>query len=145
MCNGPYKIIVCAGPPGKTTDLEVALTETTTKHTSDGGVVTETTKDIYGYYLAEELDALKPLLPFSAGKPEALLEYLAENSRFPVFPNVFTALRNYLTLPITVASDERRFSKLKLIQTYLRSTMSQDRLNDMAVLSIDSDIARTID
>ena len=92
---------VCGGPWKHTPDHEAALTETTTKHTSDGGVVTETTKDIHGYYLAEELEALKPLLPFSAVKPEALLEYLAENSRFSVFPNVFSALRIYLTPPIT--------------------------------------------
>jgi hypothetical protein len=30
---------------------------------------------------------------------------------------------------VTVASAERNFSKLKLLKKYLRSTMSQDRLN----------------
>jgi len=32
----------------------------------------------------------------------------------------------FLTLAVTVASAERSFSKLKLIKTYLRSTMAQD-------------------
>lgn len=43
----------------------------------------------------------------------------------------------FLTLPVTVASAERSFSKLKLIKTYLRSTMSQFRLAALAVLSIE--------
>jgi hypothetical protein len=45
---------------------------------------------------------------------------------------------NYLlgTIPITVASTERSFLKLKLIKSYLRSTMLQDRLNRLTILII---------
>ena len=78
-------------------------------------------------------------------KPYALFEHLIENNRFTTFPNVFIALRIYLTMPITVASGERSFSKLKLIKTYLRSTVSQERLNSLSVLSIESEIAKAID
>lgn len=53
-----------------------------------------------------------------------------------VFPNVSIVLRIVLTIPVTVASDERSFSKLKLIKTYLRATMKHDRLNGLAMLSI---------
>ena len=35
--------------------------------------------------------------------------------------------KNIDTIPITVASTERSFSKLKLIKSYLRSTMSQKK------------------
>ena len=48
-------------------------------------------------------------------------------------------------MPITVASGERSFSKLKLIKTYLRSTVSQERLNSLSMLSIESEIAKAID
>ena len=40
-------------------------------------------------------------------------------------------------MPVTVASAERSFSKLKLLKNYLRSTMSQERLNGLATLCIE--------
>jgi hypothetical protein len=48
-------------------------------------------------------------------------------------------------VPVTVASAERSFSKLKLIKTYLRSSMSQERLNGLATLSIEKDMLADID
>ena len=42
-------------------------------------------------------------------------------------------------MPVTVASAERSFSKLKLLKSYLRSTMSQERLNGLAMISIEND------
>ena len=62
-----------------------------------------------------------------------------------ILPNVSVALRILLTIPVTVASGERSFSKLKLIKTYLRSTMAQDRLVGLAMLSIESDVASSLD
>lgn len=53
------------------------------------------------------------------------------------FPTTVTTLRILLTLPVTVASGERSFSKLKLIKDYLRSQMTQDRLVNLAVISIE--------
>ena len=49
------------------------------------------------------------------------------------------------SLPVTVASAERSFSKLKLIKNYLRSNMGQERLVDLAILGIESDLAKSID
>lgn len=54
------------------------------------------------------------------------------------FSEVITACLLYLTLPVTVASAERSFSKLKIIKTYLRSTMCQVRLSSLGILSIES-------
>uniref|UniRef100_A0A8C3S7H5 TTF-type domain-containing protein n=1 Tax=Chelydra serpentina TaxID=8475 RepID=A0A8C3S7H5_CHESE len=62
-----------------------------------------------------------------------------------LFPNVFVALRILLTLPVTVASGERSFSKLKLIKTHLRSTMTQERLVGLATISTEHDLAQTVD
>ena len=38
---------------------------------------------------------------------------------------------------MTVATAERSFSKLKLIKIYLRSKISQERLDNLAILSIE--------
>jgi hypothetical protein len=48
-------------------------------------------------------------------------------------------------MPVTVASAERSFSKLKLLKNYLRSTMSQERLNGLATLSIEKRFLDEID
>jgi len=50
-----------------------------------------------------------------------------------------------LTLPVTIASSKRSFSKLKLIKNYLRSCISQERLSGIAMMSIENDISYEID
>ena len=60
------------------------------------------------------------------------------------FLNTCIAYRILLTIPVTVAFVERRFSKLKLIKSYLRSTMSQKKFSRLAILSIEErDVRRT--
>ena len=44
-----------------------------------------------------------------------------------------------------MATTERSFSKLKLVKTYLRSIMQDDRLSGLAVLSIENAEARKLD
>jgi hypothetical protein len=48
-------------------------------------------------------------------------------------------------MPMTVASAERSFLKLKLLKNYLRSTMSQERLNGLATLCIEKQLLDEID
>ncbi|XP_057514940.1 uncharacterized protein LOC130796584 [Actinidia eriantha] len=61
------------------------------------------------------------------------------------YPNSWIAYRILLTIPVTVASGERSFSKLKMIKNYLRSTMSHERLNGLEMLSIENDFAGKLD
>ncbi|XP_025406286.1 zinc finger MYM-type protein 1-like [Sipha flava] len=61
------------------------------------------------------------------------------------FPEVCTALLLFLTIPVTSASAERSFSKLKIIKGYLRSTMMQDRLSGLALISIEQETVREVD
>ena len=56
-------------------------------------------------------------------------------------PQVITALLLFLTLPVTVASAERSFSKLKIIKNYLRNTIGKECLSDLAILSIEAKAA----
>ena len=44
-----------------------------------------------------------------------------------------------------MASAERSFSKLKLINAYLRSKMPQSRLTNLAILSIENGEANAVD
>jgi hypothetical protein len=52
------------------------------------------------------------------------------------YSNVSIVYRILFTMSVTVASAERSFSKLKLLKNYLRLTMTQDRLNGLAILCI---------
>jgi len=61
------------------------------------------------------------------------------------YPNVAIAYIVLLTMHVIVASAERRFSKLKLIKPYMRSTMSQASLNSLETLSMENDMLESID
>jgi hypothetical protein len=61
------------------------------------------------------------------------------------FPDLCTAFLLLLTLPVTVAASQCSFSKLKLIKNYLRSSMGQTLLSDLAIISIERDCAIKLD
>ena len=90
----------------------------------------------------EELLALMNLVKPNTS-PAEVLEFIAKNDFFT--PNTAVASRILLTLPVTVASGERSFSKLKRIKTYLRSTIGQERLSGLALIAIENEIAKEID
>ena len=48
-----------------------------------------------------------------------------------MFSEVDKLVRIYLTIPVTTATGERSLSAVRCIKTYLRSTMSQQRLNNI--------------
>lgn len=56
------------------------------------------------------------------------------------FKDLKTVYKIALTLPVTTASVERAFSKLSLVKTKIRSTMSQDRLEALVLASVEKDI-----
>ena len=48
-------------------------------------------------------------------------------------------------MPATNASSERSFSAIRRLKSYLRSTMTQERLNHLMMLHIHKDITDSID
>ncbi len=74
--------------------------------------------------------------------PRDMLDY--KEQLLDLYGNRSIALRLLLTLPITVASGERSFSALKLIKTYLRSTVNQERLSALALISTERNIRRSL-
>lgn len=51
----------------------------------------------------------------------------------------------FLRYVLDMSTAERSFSKLKLLKTYLRNFMQQDRLSGLAILSVENAAARKID
>ena len=55
------------------------------------------------------------------------------------YSDVCAAYMMYMTVPVTVAAAERSFSKLKLIKNFFQRSMSQKRLNGLALLSMEKE------
>jgi hypothetical protein len=89
-----------------------------------------------------ELKVLRSSLPEELMSAVEILHFVKAAD---CYPNVSIAYRVLLTIPVTVASAERSFSKLKLLRNYLRSTISQERLNGLATCTIEKDILDDID
>ena len=53
-----------------------------------------------------------------------------------MFSEVHKLLKIFYTIPVTTSTAERSFSALRRLKTYLRSTMSQPRLNNLMLLYI---------
>ena len=66
-------------------------------------------------------------------KPYDLLDFIVKHELVESVPNIVILLRIFLTIAVSVASCERSFSKLKLIKTHLRSTMTTSRLTNLAI------------
>ena len=60
------------------------------------------------------------------------------------FPTLKKLLQISLTISVSTAQCERSFSALKRIKTYLRTTMVEQRLTDIALLSIERDLSCSI-
>ena len=66
-------------------------------------------------------------------------------SNLTMFSEVHVLLCLYLTMPVTTATPERTFSVLKRVKTYLRSTMTQQRLNNAMLLHIHKEATDELD
>uniref|UniRef100_A0A8I6YXU0 HAT C-terminal dimerisation domain-containing protein n=1 Tax=Hordeum vulgare subsp. vulgare TaxID=112509 RepID=A0A8I6YXU0_HORVV len=73
-----------------------------------------------------------------------LVDILEILMKRPFYPNAVIAYRILLTIPVTVATAEMSFSKLKLLKSYLRSSMTQERLNDLATVALENDVLKKI-
>ena len=98
--------------------------------------------DIDGLDLFSKLKVLKEILQIKEYTPINILNYI---KMLDSFPNTCIAYRILLIIPITIASTERSVSKLKLIKSYLRSTMSQEKLSSLAILSIENEMLEELE
>ena len=102
------------------------------------------------YELACEIESLKFQAcileeDLKTATPLEILQGMHDFGLIESYPNVSIAIRLFLTLPVTIASCERSFSKVKIINNFLRSTIVQKRLSKHAIISIEYNMAKDID
>nr|GEV24683.1 dimer_Tnp_hAT domain-containing protein [Tanacetum cinerariifolium] len=74
----------------------------------------------------------------------ALCRGLQKTKKSEMYPLIDKLIRLILTLSVSTATSERAFSKMKLVKTRLRSTMSDDFLKSSMILSIEREIVGTL-
>ena len=77
--------------------------------------------------------------------PVQLLQALERHGIKTTFPNVYVALKLFLTLPVSNCEGERLFSVLKQVNNELRTTMSQTRLSALSLLAIEHELVSALD
>jgi len=104
--------------------------------------------DVDGVRLVDEIQDCRILVIRRVGvdvTPLGMLKFIVSFDGNYVFSNLKVGLQILLTVSISVAGCKRSFSKMKLIMTYLRSTMTEGRLTNLAILSIERETVEQVD
>lgn len=73
-----------------------------------------------------------------------LQTFLYEKDLTNIYPNIEIILRIFTCTAVTNCSAERSFSCLKRVKNYLRSTMTKQKMNSLAILNIENQITRQL-
>jgi hypothetical protein len=93
-----------------------------------------------------EFDFFRELIPQAKCLNDFVIKYKNLNQESKkLFPNLRNILKLLLVIPATSATAERSFSMLRRIKTYLRSTMTQERLNHVCIINTYPEIVDEID
>lgn len=74
-----------------------------------------------------------------------MYKYIKTKELECMFPNLEIVMRMYLSTAVSNCSGERAFSVLKRVKSYLRSTMKEERLNALAIFSIEAELVEKLD
>ena len=93
------------------------------------------------------IDAIHVALPNvkKVTSTRTISEAMCTYANRQMLTEVHKLLRLYFTIPITSSTSEQSFSALKQLLTYLRSTMTEKRLNNCFLLHVHKDITDAID
>ena len=75
---------------------------------------------------------------------QGILQFFKNQRLDHAYPNVSILYKILGTLTVSSATIERSFSKLKIIKSYLRSTMGEERLYGLSIISIKRALATNI-
>ena len=92
--------------------------------------------ELSSIYLADEFKSLSGAV--------SLLEFIIHNNIEKTFSESSKLLKLVLTIPMTSAEAERCFSTLKRIKTFLRNSMTEERLSALAMISIERNLIMDI-
>ncbi|XP_039297829.1 uncharacterized protein LOC120354552 [Nilaparvata lugens] len=81
---------------------------------------------------------------FQKKSPVDLLQFLKREGLDSSFKEVFRLANLTCTIPATTASVERSFSALKRIHTYKRSSQTEERLSNLALMSIEKGLLESL-
>lgn len=95
-------------------------------------------QEIYSHDIEEEF------VKFSDFISKEKLKMIKSSGIGHISPNVETALRIMLSIPISNCSTERSFSMLKRIINRLRSSISDNNLSGLSLLTIQNDFTQKI-
>lgn len=112
------------------------------KETDDSSSESEDGKKSFSVYYS---NAPHGTVAASSSSLHALAGILRDSALQKAYPAVCLLLRLCMTLPVTSVASERTFSKMKLIKSRGRSTMSDSRLCHLLLLSIESEDPQSID
>jgi hypothetical protein len=71
---------------------------------------------------------------------KAMLKYMWDGDFNKVYPDLYTLVKICATVPITSSQCERTHSKVALVKSAIRSSMSDERLEHLVLLNVEQDI-----
>ena len=89
--------------------------------------------------LSAEIQQWKMKWSQSESKPSTISAAIKQCDEI-FFQNIYTILKICATFPVTSCECERSISVLRLLKTYLRSTMGQERMTSLALMYIHRDM-----
>lgn len=76
---------------------------------------------------------------------QCILEYFTTDDRMAKYENIHKLYKFVATLPSTQVKCERDFSKMKIVKSRLRSSLSDESLEHLMIISTESNMFKTID
>ena len=94
--------------------------------------------DLNSNNFATQLEVLYSTIPAGLKNISDIMTYLKELSpaEKELMNEVITIAKIILVMPATNSSSERSFSAMRRVKSYLRSTMTQERLNSLMILHV---------
>ena len=85
-------------------------------------------------------------IDMKANEENSIMSVMEKLSKMPLaFSEVIKLFKIAATIPVSTASNERFFSVLKRVKTYLRTTMGDDRLCNLMLMAVEATTVKSLD